>query len=66
MIADAEFLVVTTEFDVVVEMPYVTDGIVQRNVVEFGMAAVLTVMTRTPEALMLAIPAPRPPPQLTL
>jgi hypothetical protein len=67
MIPDKEFLVVTAEFDMVAEKPYVTKETLQRKLVELGADAVVEVMTRTPDVvLMLAVPVPRPPSQLTI
>ena len=66
IVAEAEFSVVTAAFDATVKRPYVTDGILQRKFDEFGIDAVLMVIMRTPEALMLAMLAPRPPSQLAI
>jgi hypothetical protein len=66
IVAKAAFLVVTAAFNVVLGVPYVTDGIMQRKFVEFGAVAVMTVMTRTPETLMLELLEPSPPLQLVI
>ncbi len=63
IVATAEVLVVTCAFDIVPDKPYVTDGMVQLKL-DVGLAAVVVVRVRLPDT-MLAVPAPRPPVQLT-
>ena len=64
IIWNAEDMVVTAAFDVDPDVPYLTDGILQTNVDEAGWEAVAMTMVRLPEA-MLAVPVPRPPPDVT-
>ncbi len=63
IVAAAEVLVVTCAFDTVPDKPYATDGMVQEKL-DAGLEAVVMVRVRLPD-VMLAVPAPRPPVQVT-
>jgi hypothetical protein len=63
IISNAVDIVVTAAFDVDPDVPYLTDGILQRNVDEAGWECVPMTMVSLPEAI-LAVPVPRPPPHV--